>query len=170
MKTRNDFVSNSSSCSFIVYDVKKSLELFKKLGDFPYQLDDFDIRIAYKHKYAKDIYKAFRVRDPEIENRNYYWDNHREIDPDEIEYFYDTNVYDLYELIEKNDTDIFNKIEYIDFSCHNDNQLNTGIICLLYNYFKKHGLKVNCEDTEIEFLNSDTFIINLVNGLISDNK
>lgn len=169
MKIRNDFVSNSSSCSFIVHDVKKSLTLIKKLGEIPYQVDDFEVRVFYKHKNERDIYKAFSHREPEDTNY-YHWDNKREIDPDEIECFYDAGIYDLYELIENNDTKSIKKIEYIEFSCHNDYGLNTGFIKLLYMYFQKHGIKVTCEDTEIRFLDSNTFISNLIEDLMVKDK
>jgi len=170
MKTRNDFVSNSSSCSFIVHDAKKTLELLNKLGDFPYQIDDFEVKIAYKHKYEKDIFKMFGRKEVERDRYYYNWDNRRiEIDPEAIECFYDASMYDLINLVIDKNPNI-DKIEHIQFYCQNYNQLAVAVLHLLYKYFQKHGLKVNCEDTEIEFNDNTSFFSNLVNGLIETDK
>ncbi len=71
MKTRTDFVSNSSSCSFIINDVKKTVECLKSInGDdyIPSELDELDLRIYAKRSVLKELLDALD-REPS------YYDN-----------------------------------------------------------------------------------------------
>ena len=58
MKTRADFVSNSSSCSFVIRDVKVSLAPINTLGTYgfvPSELDDLTLRIYAKRSVLRDF-------------------------------------------------------------------------------------------------------------------
>ena len=61
MKTRADFVSNSSSCSFVIRDVKSALAAIKSLGTdgfVPSELDDLTLRIYAKRSVLRDFITA----------------------------------------------------------------------------------------------------------------
>ena len=62
MKTRTDFVSNSSTCSFIVYDAKTAVKVFKDEicsdydnSNMPYGIDDVKFTLNGKKKTLEKI-------------------------------------------------------------------------------------------------------------------
>lgn len=163
MKIRSDFVSNSSSCSFSVSDVKKTTKLLNKLGsDVNWNLEeDLEISIHYKHKYAKEIFEFFNPDEKYKEPDPYFWNGEwTKPDPESCDYL-SVRIYQLISIT----PDIASKIEIINFSCDDYKDLVKLVLAMLYQYFTNHGVECDKSYTEINWdENEDTknnFIFNL---------
>lgn len=154
MKTRTDFVSNSSSCSFVINDVKKAVSCIKSLGDggiIPYDLDSLDIRISATRKVLKDLCEK-------LEKSSYYADyfsDNLEVD--------DCCDFTLGEL-ESIPDDFIDKIGSVRFTCDDFEHTQVMYLSLLYLFLKNEGVDVNDDDSEQPLMfqdNDSTFLGNL---------
>lgn len=165
MKIRTDFVSNSSSSSFAVKDIKKAITLLNELGDIPYPVDNnLSYTITYKHKDAKEIYDDIlgRKYEPYLD----YWNRDRKIDPEEIEYSYEVDLYHLKQALEDNNPTLDKILTFAIVTSENDTMAMT-VLNMLYKYFQKKGLEVDASVSEIDFLKSygESFLLNLVSEI-----
>lgn len=164
MKIRSDFVSNSSSSSFIVKDIRKAITLISELGDIPYEIDgSLNFTISYYHKDGKEISEKVMNQEykKDIFDKNYW---RYETQPDEIEYGWEIDFYRLKELIDKNDP-ILDKIISLSIESRESDSMTTSILYMLYEYFKRIGLNPDDSYSEVNFRNDtiSNFVINLVN-------
>lgn len=176
MKIRNDFVSNSSSCSFVLNDCVKGLKELRSLGNIPYKLfetySDGGLRlyIHFKYKDIKEFYE--KIVGEEYNGKDYYYDwngKKVKVDPESDQDIdcNDSGLNVIYELIENNDP-IINKITFISFSVDDHNDLAVAFLFLIYKYFESKKLSVSDEYSELSFkTESETlkFLINLVRSL-----
>lgn len=170
MKIRSDFVSNSSSCSFNITDIKKGVEELISLGEIPYQINnDLEIRIIFKNKNAYEILSTlYGEKDDPMERCYMDWGGKlRKPDPEDTQskeiYFYG-----LEDLLNTH-SQLLNKIESIQIYLNDGhNDFERSVIKMLYDVLKLKGINVDTENSELS-INDDTdntFITNLVNQLI----
>ena len=134
MKTRFDFVSNSSSCSFIVHDAKSAMMAFKKefgknydYSDMPYGIEDIMFSLIGNKQALEKIKDA--------------------IEHGSIEKRYDAeNDADAYELSGLNlctvmsiSTKWWKGIESMTIGADDLNSSNVMVVRLLREFFKQQG-------------------------------
>lgn len=163
MKIRNDFVGNSSSCSFII-DAKNMCKacncVFDKLYglDIPYDINnDITVRIYAKNKNVDKMFEAFEKFGGYASNYNekpYHYDNE---DPEDLSF--DAIEYDIQSFIElarslADDIQLRSLIERITFE---SDDYGSGPMNLrdFYDFFVKNKCKPNAEDSEHEFICED---------------
>lgn len=169
MKIRSDFVSNSSSSSFIVRgDIKNAIKLLDDLGEIPYPVDsNISFMITYKHKDSNEIYDKLIESDCSYNSLN-CWDEDRKDDPENIEYCY-VNLYVLIEAL-KDKGPILDKIQSISIITSENDITAMIVLNMLYKYFQKKGFVVDASETEVDFLeneviNKRNFLLNLINEI-----
>lgn len=172
MKIRSDFVSNSSSSSFIVKgNAKKAIKLINDLGNIPYPVDsNLSFGITYKHKDADEIYEELLETEYEYNSMN-YWDEDRKDDPEAIEHCY-IQLYKLEEVL-KDKNPILDKIVTFSIVTSENDTLAMVVLNMLYRYFQKKGLEVDASETEVDFLeglSNRNFLLNLVAEISNNAK
>ena len=142
MKTRTDFVSNSSSCSFVINDIKKTVQCLKSIngdGYIPSELDELDLRIYAKRSVLKELLDALD-REPS------YYDNFtRDLD---IEDSYDFTLSQL----ENIPDELLQKISSIYITCDDYEQDKVMYLSMLYMFLKNEGVDVDCSDSERDLM------------------
>lgn len=152
MKIRSDFVSNSSSCSFVIN--KLYLELAKNLIDsklynlsIPYDIDnDINIFIYAKNKNVVKLYKLLCKDD--IKNIMLYKDE----DPNDLSWNpIEFSVGEFIELVHNDRKNVFDLIEQIEFV---SNDYDSGPMNLrdFYEFFDRNQCHPNAENSEREFI------------------
>lgn len=145
MKTRTDFVSNSSSCSFVIKDVKNALTAIKSLGTdgfIPYELDDIDLHVYAKRSVIKELFDILE-RTP-----SHYDDFNHNLD-DEDSYGFNLSA------LESIPDSIMQKIDYIYLQCDDYEQTKVLYLSVLYMFLKNEGVDVDCSDSEHELMFQD---------------
>lgn len=158
MKTREDFVSNSSSSSFILNggDVKKGVELLKLVAqacEIPWEIEnEISLHAYVKNKDYQFVSKAVNdeYRD---ETRSGYWYDWPNGEADSEKVAYDSiNVPFSCFGLEKLTDEIVEKIDHIEFYLDDGHSMKQ-VLKLLYLFFERNGLSPDAFDTEQNFLN-----------------
>lgn len=144
MKTRADFVSNSSSCSFVIRDVKGALAAIKTLGTdgfVPSELDDLTLRIYAKRSVLRDFIMTL---DKPLE----YDDFSQHLD--------DVDSYDFsLSMLESIPYNLLQKIDYIYFTCDDYEHEKVLYLSVLYMFLKNEKVDVDAIDSECPLMFQD---------------
>lgn len=167
MKIRNDYVSNSSSCSFIIEDVAKAAKLFSDAFsgiDIPYDYDStIDVSLAAKNKWYKEIEESLTGSSDYSNTWSDYRDGSIHVkDPEDIGW--NRIRVSLSTLAKANEyLDKYEKTNEIRFECDDYDVLGVDVLKQLYHFFKRNGCKPNDEDTEMDFnhLKASNFLTKL---------
>lgn len=138
MKVRSDFVSNSSSCSFVIEDVAAGLQALKEL-DILDANEFMDIEVRFivdvetftANKMQK--YESWRGRDEDNEV-------HCCCQPSELMQM---------------PVAIKQHIKNLEFSCEDYNQMAVFILSLLYQTLQTMNIAVNNDNSEMGFPTAD---------------
>lgn len=127
MKVRMDFISNSSSCSFIVEEPKQFVKFI--LAEFDVdslseELDKISMRI-YANESSKDIF--MKIVD-NVENA-FYWNN-------------EVSAYVTFNELASFDDDFLDCITHIEFECDNYDNEEVAKLSILKRALKNASIKV----------------------------
>lgn len=162
MKTRADFVSNSSSCSFVIRDVKGALAVIKTLGTdgfVPSELDDLILRIYAKRSVLRDFITTL---DKPLE----YDDFSQHLD--------DVDSYDFsLSMLESIPDNLLQKIDYVYLTCDDYEQEKVLYLSVLYMFLKNEKVDVDAIDSERPLMfqdNDDSFLGQLMRRAFKSNE
>ena len=186
MQTRVDFVSNSSSSSFVINNdnnaVARALEAwardFSELG-VPYQVENITVSFRVKNKNYEKVKKELANAFPDNSfysepNSITYLSGEKPDDEELYPYSLQTSFGELPEMHKKLKKSTLNCIEMIDF-CASDNDYHVALyLKLLYLYFERNMCMPDSSKSEQPFLGDDygdnAFISKLcISGGMQDN-
>lgn len=155
MKIRSDFVSNSSSCSFIISDPLKACSIFSQAfhnTEVPSSFEEIEIQ-----GYAKN--KWFRKVETDITGESSFEDTWKDYRTGEItkkdpeDEGWDSIYLRFSHLIDaRKHLDSYGKMSRIRFSCEDYNRDACINLKDLYEFFKRNGCNPEADESEMEFL------------------
>lgn len=161
MKTRHGFVSNSSSCSFIVDDAKSAMMAFKRefgkkydYSTMPYGIEDIKFSLIGKKQALENIKDAIEYGS--IEKRY-----GAEDDVDEYE-LYGLNLWTVVSISTKQ----WKGIKSMMIDADDLNSSNVMVVRLLREFFKQHGFNTKDTGDKWSGLDGDDFMSKLLSKVI----
>ena len=162
MKSRRDFVSNSSSCSFVIAGEKDAvadgLRFFAQVmseAEFDADMDQLSVSVVTRYKWCKNVLRSLGREDeydPEMPSR--VWDplNRPQVSPDDA-YDIACSMDDLVRI--GLDESTLLKIDEVRFSCQDSDRVGVLYLTLLYRFFERNECCPDASDTEQFFLDDD---------------
>lgn len=171
LKTRTDFVSNSSSCSFILSKADNAVDLgfrtFAKTfpDDYiPYDFTDkVRIGIKVKNKNFKKLYETLKDEKPNFQEWYEDWQTGKRTPKDPEEVGWDSIEID-FDAITRSVSeypDVIDMIEEVSFTTEDHDTAGTLYLKLLYLFFDRNACFPDATNTEHSFMdlsNANTFI------------
>ena len=165
MKICTDFISNSSSCSFIVYDAKSAIKLFKKefgnkydYRNIPYGIDDVKFSLLGDKKAIekiKDFVEYGEVSSTQYDDSDLY-EHHK---------LYRISGLSL-EAIMTIPAKMWNKVKSIDVDADDMVTGNVIFVKLLREFFNSHGLKTENTGDKWCGLDNDDLLSKMICNVI----
>lgn len=172
MKTRTDFVSNSSSCSFVLSAgmrlpeaVKFFAEVFKNCS-IPWDFDDrVSVSCTAKNKWFAAVEEGVTGEKSAWTDYETNWSTGKNTRKDPEAVGWDSVRLDSGKLIEiASDDGLLGKIDGIRFQCEDGDTAGIMYLKLLYAFFERNAFCPNADDSEHSFATPETdgFIERLV--------
>ena len=175
MKTRSDFVSNSSSCSFIVESaandgVVKAFGAFASVlagVDIPYNLSD-SVRISAraKNKWFKELSEAITEEPSDFKMEYRDWSSHKMVPKDPEDVGWDSIQLDLERITEIGKDpaykDYLARLDSVSFTTEDSNTSGLMYLRMLYLFLERMGCCPSAAESEHSFLDdNDDFVTRL---------
>lgn len=183
MKFRSDYVSNSSSCSFVISEPSKAFQQLQKdfsdvLDCVPYDFYELEVCISAKRKDMADIYGIFHESDWKEDSDYGYWAREQKAkDPEEVVDCWEFDLEQIFRFVRDWEAEpvqmVFDKIVSIRISTDDAYQGRVNYLRLLYLYFEKAGMKIDCHDSEIQLEADESaknFMAALMRKVLSDGR
>lgn len=168
MKTRDDFVSNSSSCSFVIRrDNDAVVDAFKLWAkcfsevDLPYEFTEHvSLSFRTKNKWMGELSKALTYGEDSEWSDSYddYQTGKRTLKPPEEEWEYTplqfSSLCDIWK--DYKSSDILPKISELYFQTEDYDGLGMNYLRLLYLFFDRNGCGPDPSSSEHSFLIDDS--------------
>ena len=162
MKTRNDFVSNSSSCSFILSAdarLADAVRFFAKVfgeDHIPYRIrDDVTVECYVKNKWLREVKSKL---DPEYDDSEWKedyrdWRTGQYVKKDPEEVSWDSVRIEFDDFVKlASDEQTLEKIDRLQFRCEDSDFMGLFFLRLLYAFFERNEMCPDCSDSEHYFI------------------
>lgn len=149
MKTRIDFVSNSSSCSFMIADACAGVDVLKDIGIF----NEMTNCIRARFSLSVDDFAKFNM--PDLEDWRTDDTVYCGCEPIRILYFPQS---------------LLECIEDLELRCDDYEKQDVFILTLLYEVLKIKGIDVTDENSEMSFLDNENIAFKLLNYIANLSK
>lgn len=156
MKIRNDFVSNSSSCSFIIEDLKSVSSLLRKTfgedASIPWTIDDkISVSLYGEQQVLKSIVEFLEI------DRSYIYHSFGSSNENEYEL---SNIY--LSLFFKISDDLLQKCRFAMISCENSDPISVLVVKMMHMFFKNNRIKVKDNSDCDLILDKNDFVVKLM--------
>lgn len=156
MKTRNNFVSNSSSCSFIIEDLTSLNNLLKTTFG-----NDISISWAIDDKISVSLYGRKQVLESIVElleiDKSYISHSFGSSDKDEYAL---ENIY--LSLLFKISDDLLQKCKFALISCEDSDPNSVLVVKMLYMFFKNNRIEIKDNSDSDLNLDKNDFVVKLM--------
>lgn len=179
MKTREDFVSNSSSCSFVLSEgsAADGLKAFRACFGrdwIPYEVSEkIEVRCYVKNKWFREVETG-------LKGESSYEDSYRpwgtgamqKKDPEEISWdSIGLSLDSLAGAAKDENAEILNKIDRVEFECEDSTEVGKFYLSLLYLFFERAGCAPDASDSEHGFRgDGSTFAARLATAALKPDK
>lgn len=173
MKVRSDFVSNSSSCSFVL---KSPFEACKQLQSecrdslsqsIWSDVDNIEIYLHGDKQHLEDLKKLLG-----FESESIYSDFNGQFEVCILSTTFFSALLDMYDDGHKDIADAFSKMTSVSFSVDDYNRAGVRLLSLLYKYFKQNcNADVSKDGTEHDFDDAEQYdFVGQLQHLVSSNR